>query len=571
MKKVFWAFIAVLISHATEASHILGGQIWYEYVSTAGTNSTYKIHLDLYREATGVGLGANTTVTVNSSIGSQSVSTQNVTLFLSTPEYTIGSNNCGSTSFTVKVNEFEGNIVIPNNANTTIFWQSCCRPFGIDGLANSSGSGFYFEARLNLSNPNVRAYDNSVAPAHIGILRLIQGIVNQVSTPFTEVDNDSVYATLKPAKEYNAITGSQNLTYAAGYSPATPIHSDSLFPFTLDSSFNGFSAKPTVLETSVVSYRVDNYVWDTATNAPFRIGYINIDIPITVSIQQTTTSVPILVNSYLAQSVTNASLALDAPIYSGSLTSSFSEFELHNLSGGLVQAGIINANLNSGGFGLADTIELTYNQNLTSGLYSLQLSKGTDSTTLLGECGRAVRDTSFIVSLPFSISSISGNITPYSSGYYSLTNGSNIDSVMWIVDNGAFQMNSSNAIITSPNDSVETTFSSGQVTLKAVRFGTYAADTLSIGITPTGIGNVENTHTTIRVTPNPNDGYFTVEVGEAYVGASYEVVDGMGRAVERGVITSTQQGFDLADRPKGVYRINIRSSTSSETMVVIVQ
>lgn len=570
MKKVYWALIAVLISHATEASHILGGQIWYEFISTTGLNSTYKIHLDLYREATGVGLGSNTTVTVNSSIGSQSVSTQNVTLFLSTPEYTIGSNNCGSTSFTVKVNEFEGNIVIPNNANTTIFWQSCCRPFGIDGLANSSGSGFYFEARINLSNPNVRAHDNSVAPAHIGILRLIQGIVNQVSTPFTEVDNDSVFATLKPAKEYNATTGSQNLIYAAGYSPATPIHSDSLFPFTLDSNFNGFSVRPTVLETSVVSYRVDNYVWDTAANAPYRIGYINIDIPVTVSIQQTSTSIPILVDSYTSLSVTDAVLTLDAPIFNGSLTNSLSEFGLHNVSGGIVQGGIVNISLNSGAFGLADSIGLTYNQNLTSGLYSLKLSKGTDSTTLIGECGRTVHDTSFFVSIPFASSAIKGNLTPYSSGYYSLTNGSNIDSVMWIVDNGAFQINSSNVLVTSPNDSIEVTFSSSQVTLKAVRFGTYASDTLAIGITPTGIGNDENTLTAIKVAPNPNEGYFTLDVFETFVGASYEVVDGMGRAVERGVFTSTTQGIDLTGRGKGVYRINIRSNTDSETVVVIV-
>lgn len=571
MKKIIWVVVAALLSQPVLASHILGGQIWYEYVSSSGMNSTYKIHLDLYREVTGVGLGTIATISVNSTIGSQPVSSQTATLFLSTPEYSIGSNNCGSTSFTVKVNEFEGNITIPNNANTTIYWQSCCRPFGIDGLANSSGAGFYFEARINLSNPNVRAYDNSVAPAHIGILRLIQGIVNQVSTPFTEVDNDSVYATLKPAKEYNGTTGAQNLTYATGYSPSTPIHSDTLFPFTLDSGFNGFTGRPTLLESSVISYRVDNYVWDTVANAPYRIGYINVDIPVTVSTQQTTTSVPILVDSYTAQSVTDAILALDAPIYSGSLTSSLSEFELHDLNGGLVQAGIINASLNSGAFGLADTIELSYNQNLTSGHYSLKLSKGTDSTTLIGECGRQVGDTLFIVSLPFAISSINGNLTPYTSGYYSLTSGSNIDSVMWIVDNGTFQSSSSNVIVTNPNDSVQATFSSNQVTLEAVRFGVYASDTLSIGISPTGIGINEKPQQLIAIAPNPNEGYFTVEVGEAFVGASYEVVDGMGRPVERGLITSKQQGFDLADKPKGVYRINIRSKTTSETMAIVVQ
>ena len=84
-----------------------------------------------------------------------------------------------------------------------------------------------------------------------------------------------------------------------------------------------------------------------------------------------------------------------------------------------------------------------------------------------------------------------------------------------------------------------------------------------------GFFNIETNP--LAVIPNPNDGNFKVEVGEGYVGASYEVVDGMGRLIERGVITATTQSFELADKPKGIYRINIRSITSSETIVVIVQ
>jgi hypothetical protein len=96
-------------------------------------------------------------------------------------------------------------------------------------------------------------------------------------------------------------------------------------------------------------------------------------------------------------------------------------------------------------------------------------------------------------------------------------------------------------------------------------------DSVGISINISGIGLDEGVMQNVRLFPNPNDGYFTVEVGEAYVGASYEVVDGMGRTIERGVITSTQQGFDLADKPKGVYRIALTKNEKRKTLMVAIQ
>ena len=97
------------------------------------------------------------------------------------------------------------------------------------------------------------------------------------------------------------------------------------------------------------------------------------------------------------------------------------------------------------------------------------------------------------------------------------------------------------------------------------------SDSVGISINISGIGVDEGAMQNVRLFPNPNDGYFTVEVGEAYVGASYEVVDGMGRTIERGVITSTQQGFDLADKPKGVYRIALTKNEKRKTLMVVIQ
>ncbi len=97
------------------------------------------------------------------------------------------------------------------------------------------------------------------------------------------------------------------------------------------------------------------------------------------------------------------------------------------------------------------------------------------------------------------------------------------------------------------------------------------SDSVGISINISGIGTDEGALQNVRLFPNPNDGYFTIEVGEAFVGASYEIVDGMGRPIERGEIQSQTQAFDLADKPKGVYRIVLQNGSSFKTLIVTVQ
>ena len=97
------------------------------------------------------------------------------------------------------------------------------------------------------------------------------------------------------------------------------------------------------------------------------------------------------------------------------------------------------------------------------------------------------------------------------------------------------------------------------------------SDSVGISINISGIGTDEGALQNVRLFPNPNDGYFTIEVGEAFVGASYEIVDGMGRPIERGEIQSQTQAFDLADKPKGVYRIALTKNDKRKTLIVVIQ
>jgi hypothetical protein len=96
-------------------------------------------------------------------------------------------------------------------------------------------------------------------------------------------------------------------------------------------------------------------------------------------------------------------------------------------------------------------------------------------------------------------------------------------------------------------------------------------DSSSIQVIISGIGTDERTIQDIRLFPNPNDGFFTLQVSDAFVGGYYEIVDGMGRPIERGEIQSKTQDFDLADKPKGVYRITLTGKSASKTMIVVLQ
>jgi hypothetical protein len=167
------------------------------------------------------------------------------------------------------------------------------------------------------------------------------------------------------------------------------------------------------------------------------------------------------------------------------------------------------------------------------------------------------------VIIPFTSSQIVGNGNPYQSGYYKLSNPNNIDSVLWIVQNGTLSPSNDTSIITLPNDSVFATFNNLQCELKALRYGRGITDTISVVINPTGIGTSELKLSSLEIFPNPTNGIVSLN---ASVIGSYELLTLDGRILESG---TAKKDYDLTRYPKGVYHLRLSTDEGNRVLKVV--
>jgi len=75
----------------------------------------------------------------------------------------------------------------------------------------------------------------------------------------------------------------------------------------------------------------------------------------------------------------------------------------------------------------------------------------------------------------------------------------------------------------------------------------------------------------IAISPNPNTGYFSIIVDENQIGSVYRILDNLGRLIDIGIITEQIQSFDLSDKPKGMYRIQVSNEYMAKTLSVVIQ
>ena len=81
----------------------------------------------------------------------------------------------------------------------------------------------------------------------------------------------------------------------------------------------------------------------------------------------------------------------------------------------------------------------------------------------------------------------------------------------------------------------------------------------------------ESNFNKIILSPNPNSGLFSIQADQEHIGSSYQILDNLGRLIDKGIIRELSQDFDFSDKPKGVYRIQVSNEKAIKTLNVVIQ
>ena len=114
-------------------------------------------------------------------------------------------------------------------------------------------------------------------------------------------------------------------------------------------------------------------------------------------------------------------------------------------------------------------------------------------------------------------------------------------------------------------------FPSGTVSLFESNGTCQSYDTLVVNLSGSSASLDDNSLNSIILSPNPNTGLFSIKVDQEHIGSSYQILDNLGRLIDKGVIRELSQDFDLSDKPKGVYRIQVSNEKAFKTLNVVIQ
>lgn len=406
----FILLLLVLAPVASQATHLIGGDIQYKYVGdSSGVPNQYRIKLVIYREATGVGMGANEIVQVSSaSCGIN----QNVTVTLSVPEFSAavyGAYDCipqSSSVFTPMVRIYTGFVILNQQCpDYKMSWSQCCRPGGITSITNSGGVLFYFEAELN----NTLGFNSSPTFLSRPISYVcIGGYINYLQNA-SEPNGDSLQYELVPARN----NGPNNpVPYAAGYSFSQPISTFPFGPFLMNQMTGNISFVASTVETSVIAIRVNEYRFDSTFFVWVKVGSSNREIQVTVAGNCNTS-----VNAGVRLDPTAPGVNLDAQgrqtkdydcldstvllkftlaIQCQSVSPDGSDFRLTNPNGQPIPIKALIPNCDVNGESTTLLVKL-FKPLSMNGLYYLYSKKGNDGNTLLNKCGKDMNEFDTIV------------------------------------------------------------------------------------------------------------------------------------------------------------------------------
>ncbi|MBK7964965.1 MAG: hypothetical protein IPK10_06540 [Bacteroidetes bacterium] len=388
MKKLFTLFamalFALLLTPATtEASHMAGVDITYEYT---GTPNTYLVRLKFYRDCDGISAPTQVTICWSSSTlglsGTQVAPNVATTPVPNTPCVT-ATPTCPGGLGDIEEYIYETTITLPQPATDWVFsWYDCCRNGAITTL---QPNGMYNSCTLD----NVIAPTNS-SPYFLNLAYTRFCVGNQFfyDQGAVDVDGDSLVFSLVSAEDGNGTCPSAPFpnTYIAPYSPTNPLASS--IPITINSSTGIINFIPSIVQVAVICVLVREY------RNGLLIGQVKRDIQINI-VPTCNIFIPTINGNVLTNG--NGNLVANCNDYSVTIPFSVayqcasavpSDFRVINPLG--IPNPLVSVTPVNCANGQSDSLTVTFLNPLTVGETYLWVKRGFDGNTLLSECGSEI-------------------------------------------------------------------------------------------------------------------------------------------------------------------------------------
>ena len=115
--------------------------------------------------------------------------------------------------------------------------------------------------------------------------------------------------------------------------------------------------------------------------------------------------------------------------------------------------------------------------------------------------------------------------------------------------------------------------SEGNKTVMLVAFNSCSSDTFYLTITITGENEISIQNSEFTIFPNPNSGKFTISFpfSDFKLSSSIKIYNILGGQIFQSSIKRQQVSFDLSDKPKGIYFMNIQLNENIYSQKIILE
>ena len=160
MKKILTFIFALAFVIPSYATHLMGGQIVANYLSTDSNGVHYAIELTVYRDTLGIPVANTATFNISAMDTSGSWNA----LYSSTTSYdtTSGGLMPSVVVYGVEVYSYLDTITLPGDGYYSISWDDCCRNHAIVNMGNAGNESLRLTTNLTVDSLN----SNSSASFH---------------------------------------------------------------------------------------------------------------------------------------------------------------------------------------------------------------------------------------------------------------------------------------------------------------------------------------------------------------------------------------------------------------------